>query len=170
MTQAGQPDYRIGHGFDVHRFSETYIADKPLKLAGLVLPDKRSLLAHSDGDLVLHAICDAVLGAVAAGDIGEHFPDTDNSFANADSGNLLQQVLDIANKRGFQPVNIDVTVIAQVPKLAPYRQEMIASLAGLMHLDTDRVNLKATTTEALGYIGREEGIACHCVVLMTASE
>ena len=170
MSQSGQPEYRIGHGFDVHRFSDTYIADKPLKLAGLVLPDKRSLVAHSDGDLVLHAICDAILGAVAGGDIGQHFPDTDESFANADSVNLLQQVLDIANKRGFQPVNIDVTVIAQVPKLAPHRQQMVARLAELMHLDTDRVNLKATTTEAMGYIGREEGIACHCVVLMTACE
>ncbi len=159
-------DSRIGHGFDVHRFSDSFDAAKPLKLAGVQLPDRLSLLAHSDGDLVLHAVCDAILGAIAAGDIGQHFPDTDIEYANADSANLLQMVLDLADKKGYQPVNVDVTVIAQNPKLSPHRQEMVASLAELLHLDTDRVNVKATTTEQLGYIGREEGIACHCVVLM----
>ncbi|MEQ8314120.1 MAG: 2-C-methyl-D-erythritol 2,4-cyclodiphosphate synthase [Gammaproteobacteria bacterium] len=163
-------DFRIGHGFDVHRFADSFDPDKPLKLAGLTLPDEMSLVAHSDGDVVLHAICDAMLGAIAAGDIGQHFPDTDARYANADSINLLQQVLNEANKRGFQPINVDVTVVAQTPKLAGHREEMVAGLAGLLHLDTDRVNLKATTTEGMGYIGRKEGIACHCVVLMAASD
>ena len=161
---------RIGHGYDVHRFSESFDADKPLKLAAVALPDELSLVAHSDGDVVLHAVCDAILGAIAAGDIGQHFPDTDAEFAGADSVDLLQVVLDLANKKGFQPINVDVTLIAQVPKLAPHREEMVARLAELLHLDTDRVNLKATTTEGLGYIGREEGLACHCVILMAAGE
>ena len=160
---------RVGHGFDVHKFAEEYSAEKPLKLAGVKLAEERSLVAHSDGDVVLHAVCDALLGAIAAGDIGDHFPDDDDSYAGADSANLLLQVLELANKRGFQPVNIDVTVVAQAPRLSAYRQQMIASLAELLHLDTDRVNLKATTTERMGYIGREEGIACHCVALMLGS-
>ncbi len=170
MSQSHAPAWRIGHGFDVHRFSDVFLADKPLKLAGLVLPEERSLLAHSDGDVVLHAVCDAILGAIAAGDIGQHFPDTDDNLANVDSVVLLQEVMDMADKTGFQPTNIDVTLIAQVPKLAPYRQEMVARLAELLHLDTDRVNLKATTTEGMGYIGREEGLACHAVILMSASD
>ncbi len=160
-------DFRIGHGFDVHRFSTAYDAEKPLKLAGVLLADQLSLEAHSDGDLVLHAVCDAMLGAVSAGDIGDYFPDDDNEYANADSANLLQQVLHIADKKGFRPENVDATVIAQIPRLSPHRQKMVVSLAELLHLDTDRVNIKATTTEKLGYIGREEGIACHCVILMS---
>jgi len=160
---------RIGHGIDVHKFAESYLDDKPLKLAGLTIPDNYSLLAHSDGDVVLHAICDAILGACAAGDIGQHFPNTDEQFANADSSQLLEQVLQIANKNQMQIINLDVTVIAQVPILAPYRQEMVASLCVLLSLDSDRVNLKATTTERLGYIGREEGIACHAIILMESN-
>lgn len=170
MSQTNATAWRIGHGFDVHRFSDEFLPEKPLKLAGMVLPVEKSLLAHSDGDAVLHAVCDAILGAVAGGDIGQHFPDTDEALANVDSVLLLQDVLDKADKTGFQPINVDVTVIAQVPKLAPYRQKMVARLAELLHLDTDRVNLKATTTEGMGYIGREEGIACHAVVLMSASD
>ncbi len=157
---------RIGHGIDVHRFADKYLQEKPLKLAGFLLPEKYSLLAHSDGDVVLHAICDAILGACAAGDIGQHFPDDDESFANADSSQLLDQVLQIADKQRLQLINLDVTVLAQVPKLAAYRQQMKTNLCALLSLDSDRVNLKATTTERLGYIGREEGIACHAVVLM----
>ena len=159
---------RIGHGFDVHRFSENFVEDKPLILCGLMLPEKRSLVAHSDGDVVLHAVCDAILGAVGAGDIGQHFPDTDASFAGEDSANLLEEVLAIADKNGFQPINADITIIAQVPKLSPYRQEMTARLADLLHLDTNRVNVKATTTEGLGFAGREEGIAVHAVMLLCA--
>jgi 2-C-methyl-D-erythritol 2,4-cyclodiphosphate synthase len=123
-------------------------------------------VAHSDGDVVLHAICDAILGAIAAGDIGHHFPDSDNANKGIDSAQLLHEVLQLADKQQFRLVNVDVTVIAQVPRLAPYREEMRSRLCSLLLLDTDRVNLKATTTERLGYIGREEGIACHAVVLM----
>ncbi len=160
---------RIGHGFDVHKYAVEYSEDKPLILAGVVLAEKRSLVAHSDGDVVLHAICDALLGAIAAGDIGDHFPDDDDAYAGADSAKLLQLVLALANRKGFQPVNIDVTVVAQVPRLSGYRQEMTDRLVELLQIDADRVNLKATTTERMGYIGREEGIACHCVALMQRS-
>ncbi|MCY4357233.1 MAG: 2-C-methyl-D-erythritol 2,4-cyclodiphosphate synthase [Gammaproteobacteria bacterium] len=157
---------RIGHGFDVHRFSEQYSAEKPLRLAGVTLPDKLSLLAHSDGDVVLHAVCDAILGSVGEGDIGTHFPDTDAAWANADSVNLLRQVLTLARNKGVAPSNVDITVVSQIPKLAPHRQALVARLADLLNLQSDQVNLKATTTEGLGYTGRKEGIACHCVVLM----
>jgi len=157
---------RIGHGFDVHKFSEQFDSDKPLILAGVTLPEQKTLLAHSDGDVVLHAVCDAILGASAAGDIGLHFPDSDAEFAGIASTELLRKVLKIAHSKGLHPINIDVTVVAQLPKLSPYRQQMVASLSNLLQLADDRVNLKATTTEGLGYIGREEGIACHAVVLM----
>ena len=161
---------RIGHGFDVHRYSETFDARKPLMLAGCHIREPRSLLAHSDGDVVLHAVCDAILGAIGEGDIGMHFPDTEARFAGADSSKLLAEVLALAAAKGFRPVNVDVTVIAQVPKLAEYRQAMTARLATLLGLAAGRVNLKATTTERLGYIGREEGIACHCVLLLQTDE
>lgn len=157
---------RIGHGFDVHRFTENFDTNKPLKLAGQVLPVQLSLDAHSDGDLVLHAVCDAILGAIAAGDIGEHFPCNDTSLAGIDSAELLDRVLQLADSQQFRLINVDITIIAQVPKLSPYRQELTASLCSLLCLGSDRVNLKASTTERLGYIGREEGIACHAVVLM----
>ena len=159
---------RIGHGFDVHRFDEEFDARKPLKLAGIVLPEPRSLVAHSDGDLLLHAVCDAILGAIAAGDIGLHFPESDAAYANADSSELLRQVLDLASARHFKLVNVDVTVVAQVPRLAPHVPEMTLNLASLLKLPSERVNIKATTTERMGYIGREEGIACYAVVLMNS--
>ena len=162
-------DMRIGHGFDVHKFSEVFDAKKPLVLAGLQLPDKRSLVAHSDGDVVLHAICDAILGACGAGDIGQHFPDDDESFSGIASSELLKQVLSTLDEKQFWLVNVDVTVVAQTPKLSTHRQNMISSLSNLLELPADRVNLKATTTEGLGYIGREEGIACHAVVLLSGA-
>ena len=162
-------NFRIGHGIDVHRFADTSLEDKPLKLAGVILPENYSLLAHSDGDVILHAACDAILGACAGGDIGEHFPDTEEKFSGVDSALLLKKVLGIANKRKFKIVNIDITILAEVPKLKLYRQQMIANLCELLSLNSDRLNLKATTTERLGYIGREEGIACHCVVLMNSN-
>lgn len=157
---------RIGHGYDVHRFSETFDPKQPLMLAGLKLPEPRTLVAHSDGDVVLHAICDAMLGAIAAGDIGQHFPDSAAEYANVDSGQLVSQVLELAAKKNFRLINCDVSVLAQVPKLAPFREQMRACLSEVLSIDTDRVNIKATTTEGLGPIGREEGIACHAVVLM----
>lgn len=157
---------RIGHGFDVHRFAQSWDPQKPLVLAGCRLPDELTLEAHSDGDVVLHALCDALLGAAGLGDIGEHFPDTDASYADADSGELLQKVLEHLRQRGFTPVNVDITVVAQLPRLSPHRRAMRERLTALCNLATDCVNLKATTTERLGYIGREEGIACHAVALI----
>ena len=157
---------RIGHGYDVHRFDSEHRPDKPLILAGVELPDSLSLLAHSDGDVILHAICDAILGALGEGDIGQHFPDTDAKFAGASSGDLLKQVLEVMDARQLYVVNVDVTVIAEVPKLSPHRINMKSSLANLLELPEQQVNLKATTTEGLGAIGRKEGIACAAVVLL----
>ena len=160
---------RIGHGYDVHRFERAYVKAKPLTLAGVVLADKMSLVAHSDGDVILHATCDAILGALGEGDIGQHFPDTDPKFAGVASADLVQQVLVMMGSRQHYLVNVDVTVIAQVPKLTPHRVNMISSLANLLELPEQRVNLKATTTEGLGAIGRKEGIACAAVALLAGN-
>lgn len=157
---------RIGHGYDVHRFTDEFSATKPLVLAGVTLPDKLSLLAHSDGDLVLHALCDALLGAIGAGDIGQHFPDSDPNLAGMSSTNLLADVMRMLVSKGFAIGNIDITVVAQVPKLASYRQNFLESLSKLLSIDISRINIKATTTEGLGAIGNKEGIACHAVVLL----
>ena len=157
---------RIGHGYDVHRFELSYVEEKPLTLAGIVLADKMSLVAHSDGDVILHATCDAILGALGEGDIGQHFPDIDPKFAGVASADLVQQVLVMMGARQHYIVNIDITVIAEVPKLTPHRVNMISSLANLLELPEQRVNLKATTAESLGAIGRKEGIACAAVVLL----
>ena len=162
--------FRIGHGFDVHRFSDSFDSNKPLILGGLKIEEPKSLLAHSDGDVVLHALCDAILGAIGGGDIGQHFPDTDEEFANVDSSLLLEQVLASASSKGWLPVNVDVTVIAQAPKIAPYRKAMRDRLANFLGLKVSDVNVKATTTEGLGSIGREEGIACHCVALLSSAK
>ncbi len=156
---------RIGHGFDVHRFAAEFDPAKPLILAGVELPIRRSLLAHSDGDLLLHALADAVLGAAGAGDIGQLFPDTDPGNAGISSKLILKAALDKAAGQGLAPINIDLTVIAQVPKLSPHAAALRGSLARLTGLPLERVNLKATTTERMGYLGREEGMACHAVVL-----
>ena len=161
--------YRIGHGIDVHKFAENVEKHKPLKLAGITLSENYSLVAHSDGDVILHAICDAILGACAEGDIGEHFPDTDKEFSGIDSTILLSKVLEVANAKKLKISNIDITLLAQLPKISPYRNKMIENLCDLLGLNSNYVNLKATTTERLGYIGREEGIACHCVVLMSSN-
>lgn len=157
---------RIGHGLDVHRFATTFDPNKPLKLAGVLLEDKLSLVAHSDGDVVLHAICDALLGAIAAGDIGQHFPDTSAEYKDADSAQLLRVVMELVASKGAELINCDVTIVAQVPKVAKHRDAMRARLSAVLGIETDRVNIKATTTEGLGYIGRAEGIACHAVVLV----
>ncbi|MGM0525583.1 MAG: 2-C-methyl-D-erythritol 2,4-cyclodiphosphate synthase [Pseudomonadota bacterium] len=155
---------RVGHGYDVHKWG----ADKPLILAGVNIPHHSGLIAHSDGDVVLHAITDALLGAMALGDIGQHFPDTDNRYKGADSMLLLQEALRLASEKKFAVANLDVTVVAQAPKLASYIQPMRESIAKGLNTTIDAVNVKATTTEKLGFVGREEGIACHCVMLMTA--
>ncbi|MBQ14765.1 MAG: 2-C-methyl-D-erythritol 2,4-cyclodiphosphate synthase [Gammaproteobacteria bacterium] len=157
---------RIGHGYDVHRFSEEVLPDKPLLLAGVKISDQRSLVAHSDGDLVLHALCDAMLGAIGEGDIGRHFPDTDDKFRNIASKNLLEQVMLKAQTKGWHLINLDITVVAQTPRLSPHVKSMTENLAELVNLQLDCVNIKATTTEGMGFTGREEGLTCYAVVLM----
>lgn len=153
---------RIGHGFDAHKFSN----EGQLIIGGLSLSEANKLEAHSDGDVLLHAVCDAILGAAALGDIGKHFPDTDAKWAGADSRDLLRKVMDKINDKGYFIGNIDVTVIAQIPRLAPYIDKMKANLAADLACTQEQVNIKATTTERMGYIGRKEGIAVHAVVLL----
>ena len=153
---------RIGHGFDVHRFG----SGDHVVLGGESIPHDRGLVAHSDGDVVLHALCDALLGAAALGDIGRHFPDTDPQWAGADSRALLRRVSDEVAGAGWAPLNTDLTVVAQAPKLGPHVAAMAANIAADLGLAVGDVNVKATTTERLGPIGRGEGIACHAVVLL----
>ena len=156
-------DFRIGKGYDVHRFAE----ERKLILCGVEIPYEKGLLGHSDADVAVHALMDAILGALALGDIGMHFPDQDPAYLNADSMKLLERVLALPELSGWQVVNLDLTIIAQKPKLAPYRESMRTSLAKTMNLSLDRVSVKATTTEKLGFTGRGEGIAADCVVLLS---
>ncbi|MBO2616939.1 2-C-methyl-D-erythritol 2,4-cyclodiphosphate synthase [Shewanella algae] len=153
---------RIGHGFDVHKFG----GEPPLVLGGVEVPHHTGLLAHSDGDVVLHAISDAILGAMALGDIGKHFPDTDAEFKGANSRVLLRHCYRLALDKGFRLGNLDVTIIAQAPKMAPHIEAIRQMLAEDLHTDLDSINVKATTTEKLGFTGRSEGIAVEAVVLM----
>ncbi|MCX4190938.1 2-C-methyl-D-erythritol 2,4-cyclodiphosphate synthase [Methylophaga sp. OBS1] len=153
---------RIGHGYDVHRFAE----NRPLIIGGVTVPHSHGLEAHSDGDVLIHAICDALLGAAGLWDIGHHFPDTDEAFKNIDSRVLLRRVMADLLERGWVVNNVDATVIAQAPKLAPFIPEMKSLLASDMAVSEDEVNIKATTTEKLGFTGRKEGIAAHAVVLL----
>lgn len=156
---------RIGHGFDVHRL----VPDRPLMLGGVTIPFERGLLGHSDADVLLHAVCDAILGALGLGDIGRHFPDSDPAFAGIDSRLLLTQVIDMSTVRGFRLGNLDATLVAQKPKLAPYIGAMVETLAECCRTEPGAINVKATTTEQLGYTGRGEGIAAHAVVLMVGT-
>lgn len=153
---------RIGHGFDVHKFGGA----KPLILGGVTVPYDTGLIAHSDGDVVLHAISDAILGAMALGDIGKHFPDTDAAFEGADSRVLLRHCYALAQEKGFSLGNLDVTIIAQAPKMAPHIEAMRQILTADLQADFNDINVKATTTEKLGFTGRKEGIAVEAVVLM----
>lgn len=153
---------RVGQGYDVHRFGE----GDHLILGGVSIPHKQGLIAHSDGDVLIHALCDALLGAAALGDIGHHFPDTDEKFAGIDSRELLRQVMQLLNDGSFRLNNVDATIVAQAPKLAPYIDKMNKLLADDLGVDTSQVNIKATTTERLGFEGREEGIAAHAIVLV----
>ena len=153
---------RIGHGFDVHRFAENC----PLIIGGVNIPHSHGLEAHSDGDVLIHAICDALLGAAGLWDIGHHFPDTDDSFKNIDSRVLLRRVIADLSARGWAVSNIDATVVAQAPKLAPHIPAMKSLLADDMAISEAELNIKATTTEKLGFTGRKEGIAAHAVVLL----
>ncbi|MDP5292202.1 2-C-methyl-D-erythritol 2,4-cyclodiphosphate synthase [Oceanimonas sp. CHS3-5] len=153
---------RIGHGFDVHKFG----GQGPCILAGVTVPHEQGLLAHSDGDVVLHALSDALLGAIGAGDIGRHFPDTDAAFAGIDSRILLRDVFAKVKAAGYVLGNADVTVMAQAPRLAPFIDAMAANIAEDLQAHSSQVNVKATTTEKLGFIGRKEGMAAEAVVLL----
>lgn len=154
---------RIGHGFDVHAFT----SGDHLMLGGVKIEHTHAFKAHSDGDVLLHAICDALLGAVALGDIGQHFPDTSAEFENIDSRQLLRHVYGLVEERGYLLGNLDCTVIAQAPKLAPHIPAMREQIAGVLSCDIEQVNVKATTSERLGFEGRKEGISAHAVVLLS---
>ncbi|OIU72866.1 2-C-methyl-D-erythritol 2,4-cyclodiphosphate synthase [Rossellomorea aquimaris] len=154
--------FRIGQGFDVHQLTE----GRPLIMGGITIPYEKGLLGHSDADVLLHAVADACLGAVAAGDIGKHFPDTDPEFKDADSAKLLQHVWMLVKEEGYELGNIDCTIIAQKPKMAPYIDQMRERIAELLEADITQVNVKATTSEKLGFTGRGEGIAAQTTVLI----
>lgn len=153
---------RIGHGYDVHRFAD----NRKLFLGGVEIPHTKGLLGHSDADVLLHAVCDALLGAAALGDIGKLFPDNDNAFLDIDSKILLKKTVEYILEKGYRVSNIDCTVIAQKPKLAPYIDEMRHTIANICACGLDCINVKATTEEKLGFTGREEGIAAHAVCLI----
>ena len=157
---------RIGHGFDVHRFGE----GDHILLGGVTIPFTQGFIAHSDGDVAIHALCDALLGAAALGDIGQHFPDTSAEFENIDSRILLRKVVDLLQQKGFTVGNVDLTIVAQAPKMAGHISAMRENLATDLGVEMDCCNVKATTTEQLGYAGRGEGIAAHAVVLLNTSD
>ena len=157
---------RIGHGYDVHRLVE----GRKLILGGVEVPHTLGLLGHSDADVLTHAVMDALLGAAALGDIGRHFPDTDPAYAGADSLKLLDRVVELLEEKGYRVGNVDATILAQRPKLAPYIEKMRDNLAARMKADPDQVNVKATTEEKLGFTGAEEGVAAHAVALLFLRE
>lgn len=154
--------FRIGHGFDVHRFGD----GDHIIMGGVKIPYTQGFEAHSDGDVLIHSVCDALLGAMAAGDIGQHFPDTDAAYKNINSRFLLEKVNSMIEVDGYLVGNIDVTVVAQSPRIAPYTDSIRRNLATDLNCSTEQINIKATTTEQLGYLGRKEGVAVHCVVLL----
>ena len=154
--------FRVGHGYDVHKLAE----DRKLIIGGVEIPHSKGLLGHSDADVLAHAICDALLGAAALGDIGKHFPDNDDRYKDIDSLVLLEKVCELIRNKGYEISNVDSTILAQAPKLRPYIDEMRSKLAKAMKLDIDELSVKATTEERLGFTGREEGIAAHAVVLL----
>ncbi|CAH0524744.1 2-C-methyl-D-erythritol 2,4-cyclodiphosphate synthase [Vibrio natriegens] len=153
---------RIGHGFDVHKFG----GEGPVIIGGVAVPYEQGLIAHSDGDVALHALSDALLGAIAAGDIGRHFPDTDDKWKGADSRELLKDVYRRVKEQGYRLGNADITIMAQAPKMAPHIEAMCAVIAQDLETDISNINVKATTTERLGFTGRKEGIATEAVVLL----
>ena len=155
---------RIGHGYDVHAFE---VDGDHIVLGGVSIPHSRALQAHSDGDVLIHALCDALLGAAALGDIGQHFPDTDARYRNIDSRDLLREVATLLMHSGYTSVNADMTVVVQSPQLADFIETMRENIATDLNIETTAVNIKATTTERLGFAGREEGIAAYAVVLIS---
>ena len=157
---------RIGHGYDVHKLAE----NRKCIIGGVDIPHNLGLLGHSDADVLLHAVSDALLGALALGDIGKHFPDTDPNYKNADSLKLLAHVVELIEEQGYQLGNLDAVVIAQKPKLSPYIEQMRKNIAKACHADISQISVKATTEERLGFTGREEGISAHCVALLVKAE
>lgn len=157
--------YRIGFGYDVHQLSQ----DRKLILGGILIPSEKGSVAHSDGDVLIHAICDALLGAACLGDIGTHFPDNSSEYKDIDSKLLLERVLKLIAKEGYRIINIDSTISLQKPKLKEYIPSMQDTLASLLDIETNSISIKATTTEHLGFVGREEGIAAQTVVLIEKS-
>ncbi|NLY44619.1 MAG: 2-C-methyl-D-erythritol 2,4-cyclodiphosphate synthase [Tissierella sp.] len=153
---------RIGHGYDVHKLVE----DRKLILGGIEIPHEKGLLGHSDADVLIHAIMDSILGALALGDIGKHFPDTDQKYKDISSVLLLENVYNIMREQGYKIGNIDATIAAQKPKLAPYIEEMRTVVAKVLNTEIENINIKATTTEELGFVGRKEGISSHSVCLL----
>ena len=158
-------DFRTGNGYDVHRLAEGL----PLVLGGVRIPHTKGCVAHSDGDVLIHALCDALLGALALGDIGQHFPDTSDAYKGIDSKLLLARVVAMVRERGWEIVNVDNTLLAQKPKIAPFVPQMRQVLAGILGLPEDAVSVKATTTERLGFVGREEGIAAYATCLLRSA-
>lgn len=159
MSDFKMPDFRVGTGFDVHKLVE----GRKCIICGVEIPHETGLLGHSDADVALHALMDAILGAAAMGDIGRHFPDTDERFKGADSLKLTEHVLGLIKAKGYVVNNVDVTIIAQAPKMAPHIEKMRDNVARVLEIELDRVNVKATTTEKLGFTGRKEGIAAEAI-------
>ena len=154
--------YRIGHGYDVHRLE----AGEKFIIGGIDLDHNKGAVGHSDADIVIHVICDSILGSVSDGDIGKHFPDTDEKYKGIDSKKLLIEVMKILNEKNYEINNIDVTILLEKPKLRSYIEKMVAALCDVMKIDKKKLSIKATTTEGLGFIGRQEGVAAHCVTLI----
>ena len=155
-------NYRIGHGYDVHKLK----TGEKFMIGGIEIDHEKGAVGHSDADIVIHVICDSILGALSEGDIGKHFPDTEEKYKGIDSKELLVEVMGILNKKGFELNNIDVTVLLQKPKLRNHIDNMIETLSTVMKIDKKKLSIKATTTEGLGFVGREEGVAAHCVTLI----
>ncbi len=164
MQQSRLP--KIGHGFDVHKIAPKFDESRPLKLGGVKIADRITLEAHSDGDVVLHAVCDALLGAIGEGDIGEHFPDNDPKYKNICSSQLLSHVSEMVNKKKFDVGNLDITIVAEVPRMHIYKHGIRENVSKTLKISSEEVNVKATTTEGLGSIGRKEGIGCYVVALL----
>lgn len=160
------PHFRIGFGYDVHEFTE----NRKLIIGGVDIPYAKGLLGHSDADVLLHAVCDAMLGALALGDIGMHFPNTDEKYKDADSKILLKHVYDLIHANGYEVSNIDSTVLLEKPKLSPFVNEMRRTISEILNLSVSQISIKATTTEGLGFVGREEGCTAQSVVLLTKKE
>ncbi len=155
-------NYRIGHGYDVHRLE----AGEKFVIGGIDIDHDKGAVGHSDADVVIHVICDSILGALGEGDIGKHFPDTDEKYRGVDSKELLAEVMKILKKKSFKINNVDVTVILEKPKLRDHVEDMVETLSGVMEISNDKLSIKATTTEGLGFVGRQEGVAAHCVTLI----